>query len=188
MAAGAGSRFGGRKQLALVAGKPLITHVLEQLRPVFEQDLYCVTGAYRDEVRPIVAPYARIIEHTGWKQGLGSSIASGIRGISPLKYDGILIALADQIAIRQQDYLNLLRRFEGDNIVAALYAGNAAVPALFPARCFEDLARLQGDRGARQLLRKTALPVTAVPMPSAEADIDTTEDLENKMQNISAIW
>ncbi len=177
MAAGAGSRFGGRKQLAEIAGAPMIQHTLTRLLPIFGGDLYAVIGAYREEVRPLVSPYARVIEHPGWDQGLGSSIALGVRQIRPSNYDGVLIALADQVSISTKDYAALLAQFDGTAIVAAQYAKKFAVPALFPACCFDDLSRLQGDKGARQLLQAPRLPLIGVPMPQAQEDIDRASDL-----------
>nr|WP_242521702.1 nucleotidyltransferase family protein [Motiliproteus sp. SC1-56] len=179
MAAGAGARFGGRKQFALIGKQTLIERALEPLKPLFRKDLYCVLGAHREALRPLVEPHARVIDHPGWAQGLGASIGHGMRQLlarSP--YDAVLIALADQVALERADFQRLLEDFDNSRIVAARYAGKTGVPALFPAGNFGELAQLSGQEGARELLREKGREVIEVPMPRAEIDIDTPEDLE----------
>ena len=120
LAAGGGTRFGGRKQLAAIDGRPLLRRSLETLAPVFGADLYAVLGAFRDEIRPLAADLARVIENAHWRQGLGSSIAVGVEAIrSRERYDGILIALADQVALQSDDYARLLQHFDGIRPAAA---------------------------------------------------------------------
>ncbi|KEA62450.1 CTP:molybdopterin cytidylyltransferase [Marinobacterium lacunae] len=177
LAAGAGSRFGGRKQLALLEDRALVQHALQPLLPRFEHHLFCVIGAYADEVRPLVEGYARVIEHPDWSQGLGTSIARGVRAIADDDYDGVLITLADLACLDTEHYRQLVERFDGQCIVASHYAGKTAVPALFPKALFAQLMRLEGDRGARNLLRDNADRVVTLPMPTASQDIDTPEDL-----------
>ena len=59
---------------------------------------------------------------------------------------------------------------------AAHYAGRAGVPAILPRRVWHAARSLQGDVGARALLRDAPV-LTLVEMPEAELDVDTTEDL-----------
>ena len=62
-------------------------------------------------------------------------------------------------------------------VAAALYGGACGVPAIFPRSLFQELAQLRGDQGARMLLRRNVDRLVRVPMPGAELDIDTPEDL-----------
>jgi CTP:molybdopterin cytidylyltransferase MocA len=48
------------------------------------------------------------------------------------------------------------------------------IPAYFPAADFGELLRLEGDTGARELLRSAA----AVVCEGLALDVDTEEDLE----------
>ncbi|WP_260293675.1 nucleotidyltransferase family protein [Sedimenticola hydrogenitrophicus] len=178
LAAGAGSRFGGRKQLAPIAGKAMLVRTLERLVPLFRGDLYTVLGAYHDEVRPLIGELSQIIVHPAWRSGLGSSIARGVTEIGQrAAYDGIMLALADQVAVGRRDYARLIDRFDGTTLVAARYADRTGVPALFPAPYFDRLRQLTGDQGARSLLKAQAEQVIAVPMPTAKTDIDTQGEL-----------
>ncbi len=107
-------------------------------------------------------------------QGIASSIRVGLAQ-APFDARGVLIALADQVAVTVDDLRQLVARWEQqpDRIVAAQYADTIGVPAIFPADLFRELAELQGDRGARVLLSRYPERVIGVPMPSARRDIDT---------------
>ena len=177
-AAGGGSRFGGRKQLAPIDGKPMLRHCLEILAPRFGDDLFTVLGAYRDETRPLADDLACVIEHEQWQDGLGSSIAAGVRAIEDRgQYDGILLTLADQVALTDDDFARLVDPFDGRRIVAAYYSRAPGVPAIFPRSLFARLRRLEGDRGAKPLLLRLQPRLRAVPLPAAARDIDRLADL-----------
>ncbi len=178
LAAGAGRRFGACKQLAPLAGKPLLRHALENLATVFTDDLFVVLGAHADEIRPQVAYLAAIIEHDGWEAGLGTSIARGVDAVERAdSYDGVLIALADQPALTSDDFGQLLAAFDGNRIVATDYGDRAGVPAVFPAACFARLRQLSGDRGAQAMLQAEA-DILRIALPAAALDVDRAEDLE----------
>ena len=134
LAAGAGYRFGGCKQLALIEGRPLVRHALEALALLFDDDLYIVLGAYREDIQPQVEDLAQVISHADWRQGLGSSIARGVDEVEARgRYAGMLIALADQPRISTGDFGQLVERFDGNrNRGRALYRG---------PRCAGDLSR-----------------------------------------------
>ena len=67
---------------------------------------------------------------------------------------------------------------EGKRIVYPTCEGRQGNPVLFPTRFFDDLLNLQGDRGAKALLKKHAADTVAVPVESREVllDCDTEAD------------
>jgi molybdenum cofactor cytidylyltransferase len=178
LAAGKAGRFGSPKQLFPIHGKPMICHVLDSLAPIFSHDLFCVVGAYRDEIAPLIADKAHLIENESWQLGMGTSISKGIEHIRAQNaYDGLLIALADQIALKTEDFQGLLNLFDDDSIVAATYEGQQGVPAIFPASMFNDLQALSQDFGARKLLKETDKTIISHKLPLGTFDIDTPENL-----------
>jgi molybdenum cofactor cytidylyltransferase len=179
LAAGESARFGGCKQLAQIDGVPMLQRSLKTLQPLFAERLYCVLGARSEQLLPLANSYAEVIEHPDWARGMGSSIAAGMHALQAAgEYDGVLIALADQIGLATQDYARLLQALDGERIVAAEYAGRHAVPAIFPRSLFTELATLDGDSGGRNLLRQHAGSLIGVPMPAAQWDVDTPSDLQ----------
>ena len=179
LAAGEGRRFGSCKQLAEIDGKPLLAHAFGPLVSLFGDNLYVVLGAYADDIQPAIENSARVISNVDWQNGMGSSIACGMAEIEKQgDWDGIMITLADQPLLTRSDYRELLERFDGDRVVAAYYAGNPGVPAIFPNSRFNELQQLSGDRGAKALLGDCGEKIVLVPMPGAATDIDTREDLK----------
>ena len=45
-----------------------------------------------------------------------------------------------------------------------------------PREYFDEIQRLRGDVGAREILNRQRHAITAVPMPRARMDIDTPDD------------
>jgi molybdenum cofactor cytidylyltransferase len=112
-----------------------------------------------------------------WSDGLSSSLRLGIQSLPP-GTSAVLIVLADQALVASDEYQRLLdvARTNPERPIAAAYDDTVGVPAVFPARYFERLSALQGDRGAGSLL-KSDDQVVPIDMPSAAFDIDTPEQL-----------
>ena len=129
-------------------------------------------------IQPVVQDLSQVIDHANWRQGLGFSIAFGVSKIAVHgRYDGIMIALADQPQLTTDDFEQLIKHFDGSQIVAAHYAEASGVPAIFPATAFDELRQLRGDRGAKSILMDSNREIDAVPLAAAAKDIDTVADI-----------
>ncbi|OMH26577.1 nucleotidyltransferase family protein [Motiliproteus sp. MSK22-1] len=191
MAAGQASRFGSCKQLTIIEGKPLLQHCIDKANQLSPDQVYVVTGAWHSAISAarINADIqnATLIKHIDWINGLGSSIAQGVSRLAP-DYSGVLILLADQIALEVAELQQLITRFNGSNIVCGYYQNKRGVPAIFGANSFSRLQALTGDQGAKSLLYRShsdndcpdsnAPEVIEYPMPAAAIDIDCREDLQ----------
>ncbi len=180
LAAGASGRFGAAKVLACLDGTSLLARAIEALGTACGHPVRVVIGARAAQVeREVLSAGARPLENPGWRDGLASSIATGIAGL-PDESPAVLVALADQVALDAADYRLLVEtwREARDRIVAAHYSGRNGAPTVWPRRYFADLAALSGDAGARALLERHANNVTAVSMPGAAVDIDTRAELD----------
>lgn len=179
LAAGAGRRFGGPKQLAELHGEPLLLRALRQANAVAGAGTWVVLGARAAELATLLAGRdARVLVNPAWTEGIGASIRHGIAELGG-QADAVLILLADQPAVGSDDLQRLVAAWRSapERPAAASLAGRPVVPAIFPASWFPALLRLRGDRGARGLLRE-AQALSLVPMPAAGVDIDRPEDLE----------
>ncbi len=67
-------------------------------------------------------------------------------------------------------------RATGSIVVASQYAEGFGVPALFDRHLFDELARLEGGVGAKQVIKRHAAETYPVPFPAGEVDLDTPED------------
>jgi molybdenum cofactor cytidylyltransferase len=179
LAAGAASRFGSAKQLVRIAGRPLLHATVSRAVEVAGAATIVVLGSYADQLAPLLTHTpASIVVNRDWREGIASSIRTGITRLPPA-CSGAMLVLADQVAVTAQDLQRLVTawRRQPDYIAAALYAGGVGVPAIFPRSRFRELLELRGDVGARLLLHRNPDRVVRVPMESAAVDIDTPEDL-----------
>ncbi len=120
-----------------------------------------------------------MIRNDDYADGLGTSIASAVRALQHVA-DAVVITLADQPHISAEHVRALCAAWTGaaDEIVATRYADTVGVPALFARSCFDDLLTLEGDTGARKLIRSGRFPVHEVTFEPAAADVDTPDDLD----------
>ncbi len=118
-------------------------------------------------------------ENTDAAEGMGSSIRCGVSAL-PATAGAVLIALADMPDIRAGDHNALIRRWgeTGRICRAATIRGAPGHPVLFPRQCLDDLMRLGGGDGARELLRRAGSGVELVRLPgcAARTDLDTPDD------------
>ena len=179
LAGGASTRFGSPKQLVRIGGRPLLHTVVTRTAEVTGNALIVVLGAGAGQLGPLLrhSP-GSVVVNRHWREGLASSIRTGVARLPPT-CAGVLLVLADQAAVTSEDLKRLAGtwRRRPQCIAAALYAGAAGAPAIFPRSTFGELAALRGDSGARAILRRSPDRVLRVPMPSAELDLDTPEDL-----------
>lgn len=173
LAAGFSRRLGFDKALcAHPAGGTLIEHVVRAGAATCPSEFLVVrqpgqelpVGA-RERVR-------RIICHAA-QEGMAASLRAGLEALDPL-VDGVLVLLLDQPALVSTHLQRLLDRWRcaPTVAVASAYAGIAGVPALLPRDWFADLRALQGDTGARELLRAGTRPVDLVQAEALAQDVD----------------
>jgi molybdenum cofactor cytidylyltransferase len=179
LAAGGSSRFGGIKQTMDYDGEPLIRRAANAAFGTRANPIVVVVGANNAESgRALHGLDVEIILNESWKSGISSSLATGIRRVKESNAKAALITLADQPLVDTTALNRLIAAFDDDHtVIASSYASTIGVPAIFGREFFDDLENLEGDRGAGQWLRAHSHLVTSIPLPEAETDIDTPEDM-----------
>jgi molybdenum cofactor cytidylyltransferase len=179
LAAGASTRFGSAKQLARVAGRPLLHTAVARAADVAGSAVIVVLGARASELAPLLTHSpASVVINREWREGMASSIRAGVTRL-PASCTAVLLMVVDQAAVTGEDLKRLASawRRQPAYIVAARYGMTTGVPAIFPRSTFSDLTALRGDIGARLLLQRNPDRVVRIPMARAAIDIDTPEDL-----------
>lgn len=183
LAAGKASRMGKPKQLLCYQGSSFISHAVKIGLNSICKSVVVVLGAYAEKVKSEIDKLAvEIVENPLWETGMASSIRGGIAGIkeSNPNLDAVIIALADQPLISEAVFDRLIQRYQetGNRIIACAYDDIVGVPALFDCALFAELMHLEGDKGAKALMRKYQDEVLAIEIPEAAIDIDTPDDYE----------
>jgi nicotine blue oxidoreductase len=178
LAAGAGRRFGGAKQLAPVEGRPMLARVLDALDGAGEPQVV-VLGARAETVRKAVPDHWRIAVAADWEAGLGASLRAGLGAVPEM--NSALIVLGDLPWLRRQAIRRVLEAASGvavDADVVRAYDGiTPGHPVLLRGPVL-DRARLAPDAGLRQLLSEVPVaPVDCTGLGVAR-DVDAPLDLD----------
>ncbi|WP_096785657.1 NTP transferase domain-containing protein [Rhodobacter sp. CZR27] len=180
LAAGASSRMrGADKLLEPVAGGPLIAvQAGKALRAGLEVIVTLAPDRPAREAALRGLP-VRIVHVERAAEGIAASIRAGVAAAP--EGAAVMILLADLPDIEASDLRHLadLHRADPAAILrATAEGGRPGHPILFPADLRGDLCRLQGDVGARDLLRREGGRLRLVPLAGSRAvtDLDTPED------------
>lgn len=197
LAAGASVRLGKPKQLLAWKGQTLLQYVLSQVQSIElpelkEKKIVVVLGAHASSITPSITSSitpARttsavdiaytLVYNEQWQSGMASSLRCGIKALQEQgDIDALLLCLCDQPFITSSHFEKLLTALmmESKGIVASHYRDTDGVPAVFDTKYHAALAALQGDQGARALLKLHADDMLSVDCPEAAWDIDTHED------------
>jgi len=188
LAAGEGNRFGGAKQLANIAGEPMVRRVACSLLST-NMPVLVVTGAYANDVEAVLDDLPLSLRRCeDWRLGMGHSLAAGTRELMHAFPDAsaALVYLADQplVDLALLDRMFQRHREAPDRILATLQHGVQGPPALFPRDCFDSLASLSGPHGARALLEQETARVETFPSRTG-IDIDTLQDLHQLQMTLA---
>ena len=180
LAAGQSRRLGRPQQLVRVAGEALVRRAARAALATDPAQALIVVGAHADEVWTAVADLALTrVDCTDWAAGLSASIRAGLERLDPA-VAAALFVLCDQPALDSSHLCALVGRWcsAPERAVASGYAGTLGVPAIVPRAWFQDLGRLSGDRGGRELLRARSGEVEVIEAPVLASDLDRPSDLE----------
>jgi molybdenum cofactor cytidylyltransferase len=191
MAAGGSSRMGEPKQLLPWKGATLIEKSIDKALQLQMPKPIVVLGANSERIASKIESYpVKIIRNPNWERGLGNSIAFGVNYIqNNHQVDGVLVILADQPLINASYLKVMLDLFETKKhqIIATKYNnGKLGVPVLFDASYFQELSRIEGDKGAKSILEKYSNLVIITEVTTNIFDVDTKEDYNElgKQKNI----
>lgn len=179
LAAGGASRFGGRKQLAELHGRPLIEHAVEAFRSVPEVErVVVVLGAEADAVRGGAdLGGAEIVLAEDWEEGIAASLRAGVRALADA--DAVLVTLADQPFVGPEVLRAILEQLDTPAPAArATYGGAPGHPVLIKRALYPEVERLRGDVGARDLLAAHGATDIECGRLARPDDVDTPDDLE----------
>ena len=199
LGAGASTRMARPKQLVSYRGKTLLEHAICTAQQADCGPIVVVLGAhaelitrslninrdpyYADSVNKNMFNHRfhkiNFLHNSRWKEGQSSSIVLGVWAAMLMNSQAALIMLCDQPWIGALDLTSLIdaQSRSPAGISAAAYAQTIGVPACFSRSRFGELLQLQGDRGAKTLLRKYVDQMERVAIPNAEMDVDTPADL-----------
>jgi CTP:molybdopterin cytidylyltransferase MocA len=153
LAAGAGTRFGGPKALARTPdGEPWLVRAARTMRDGGCDEVVVVLGASADEAAPLVPADVRAVVAEAWADGMGASLAAGMRALP--EADTVLIGLVDMPELPAAVVERVLDAgLERDVLARAVYEGRPGHPVLLGRDHWDGFRdALRGDEGGRRYL------------------------------------
>lgn len=174
--------MGDNKLLLPLGGVSTLERVIETMLALPFGELIVVTGAgYAETEKIAAARNLRVVRNEDFEDGLASSIRAGVPAVSHDSL-GVLFALADMPLVRASTVEALCAEFAHRQnerpIVVPSVADKRGNPVIFHLSYLPELSALQGDVGARGIIKRHAELVRAVETEDEGvlADMDTPED------------
>ncbi|WP_413300585.1 nucleotidyltransferase family protein [Bacillus sp. 1P10SD] len=193
LAAGRSSRMGCSK-LNLPLGNSFVGSMAFQ--SALDSQLGAVIAVTRKEDSlHWLAPFS---ERMGWRlvecdhadRGLSASLKAGVSAASQLGAFGVVVLLADQPNITYWMINRLIEEysaFPGYSYISYTHNGVSKPPILITKRLFSLIEKLEGDQGAREIIRgKESESGKQILLESKERffDVDTMDDY----QYVKKMW
>ncbi|HYK06051.1 MAG TPA: NTP transferase domain-containing protein [Thermoanaerobaculia bacterium] len=181
LAAGGSRRLGRPKQLVEIEGQPLVLRAAEAALAAGSGSVHVVVGAEVVRIREALGDLpVDLVVNEAWQEGVASSIRAAIEAIERRErpVETLILMLCDQPGVSGDVLRRLLDAYRTTRapVVASRYPEGPGVPALFHAELFPALKSLDGDVGARELIRHLDRDVVTIPF-SLTDDVDTPGDV-----------
>ena len=134
--------------------------------------VYVVLGA--EDLSDLLPPEVTVVVSHDWHRGQAWSLQAGVRTAEMDGHSAEVVGVADQPLIGAEAWRRVATA--PGSIVTAVYGARRRPPVKLDASVW-PLLPLDGDEGARQLMRRHPEMVREVRCPGDPTDIDTLEDL-----------
>jgi molybdenum cofactor cytidylyltransferase len=182
LAAGTSTRMGTVKQLLRLDDRPLLQHVIDNVRASGVTEIVVVLGFAEEAIRrEIDAQNARVVINESYQQGMGTSLKAGLSAVDP-SAEAAIIVLADQPFVQPatMDRLISEHRQCKAQIVIPIYRGFRGNPVLLDRAVFPEIMTLNGDMGCRAIFGDHLEGTVKVPVDDVGIllDVDRPGDFE----------
>jgi molybdenum cofactor cytidylyltransferase len=181
---------GPQKLLLEFDGRPMVRHAVEAASDGGSQQVVVVYSS--PQVKEAVGDVAELVHNPLANTGMASSLKVGLQALRP-EIAAAVVVLGDQPLVGSRTIAALLRawRREGSRPAVAVYKKNGSPeeaqagrradahwtpPVVLARELWDELKKLEGDAGARQILDGHPELLDIVPAPGRPDDIDTPED------------
>ena len=190
LAAGLSKRYNGNKLLVKIDGVPLIRKTVEIYLETEPYEIIVVVGHEQQKIKSALNGLnLKFVSNKKYKTGQSSSVIEGILSTNK-NTDGYLFGLADQPFISKEIINKIINTFylnqkEEILIVAPFKGKKRGNPILFSSLLREKLLKIVGDKGARDIYRKTndqfplSVKKVRIDHKTSFHDFDTKDDFKN---------
>ena len=190
LAAGRGSRAGDDvvKPLLELQGRALVEWALDAAVASGATPVVLVVGNHGDDVAPHARGDVEVVVSTEWARGIAHSLRAALAALSGRpSIRAVCIGLADQPLVGPDAYRRLAAAYhDGADLAVATYGGVRGNPVLLGRSRWGEAMRLEGDVGARALLRRHGAVEVPCDGTGDPSDVDTLDDLRAMEQRCAS--
>lgn len=182
LAAGKSSRMAPANKLFVeIDGQTMLTRAVGAAKNSQAAHTIVVVGNDAARAKAALPSDVAVVENPDYASGLASSVRAGIAQV-PADCDGAVVLLGDMPLVGAAHVDRLIAAFspiEGRAICVSAFDGKRGNPVLWGRDFFAEILALDGDQGARIVMRKHEDLLCEVPMPDdgVLVDLDTAEAL-----------
>jgi molybdenum cofactor cytidylyltransferase len=182
LAAGQSKRMGELKQLMPFGQSTIVGQAVDNLLGSAVVEVVVVVGYKAEDVKKAIADKpVRIVVNPDYEQGMSTSIIAGLNLVHG-GVQAVMLALGDQPLVNSETINILIEEFcnHDKGIAVPTYQGRRGHPIIFAIKYKEQLLKLKGDVGGRQIIKDNPDDVleVAVDSESIIADFDTADDYQ----------
>ncbi len=182
MASGFSRRMGENKLLLEYEGKTFIENTVGKILECGFDKVILVTS--HKEVEQILENYVKnrndflIVINKNPAFGLSESIKTGLKELR--ECDVCMFFTGDQPGLTLDTIKRILAEAEKDKIIIPKYSGKNGMPTAFGSDFFDELMKLKGDSGGKQIMdsHRKNIEYVEINDPLEGFDIETSEDYE----------
>ncbi|WP_106477337.1 nucleotidyltransferase family protein [Phytohalomonas tamaricis] len=179
LAAGRGHRFGSDKRRArLPDGRELLCATVDSVLPYFAQTF--VVLRQEDSALAMNLPAGASVLHAAHAhEGMGASLADGIRALHGIECDAVAVVLGDMPWVTPDTLHALTEQANPSRIVRPVHKGRGGHPVIFGHEFWTALSALGQDEGARGILTiyRDYIDEIEVDDPGIWRDVDQPQDI-----------
>jgi len=192
LAAGESKRMNGENKLIKeIDGIPLIKYSVKNILGSAVDELIIVTGYQKEIIENTIDKNKKIkfVYNKDFSNGIASSINAGLCKIST-KAKNFFISLADMPNVNQNIYNKLIKgknsynvKFKPENrkeIIIPTSDGKDGNPVLFSIFMKNDVMKISGDRGAKEIIENKKNKILRIPFEGDGVilDFDTQDNFK----------
>ena len=182
LAAGYSSRFGSEKLIVKIKGKSIIKHVAEKVNNSTLNDFVVIAGKNYPVIKNEIPEFEnKIKEIPDNIAPLSCSVRFSL-SVIPENTDAVVFILGDMPLITTGLINRMIDKYieSGKKIIFPFHDNTIGNPKLFDKIYFDELKKVTGDRGGRDLVSLYQNDSAGIKVNNGYLfmDIDTEEDLE----------
>ena len=187
LAGGSSTRFGRPKQLLKLQGKYLLDYVLNAaLESELNQVVLVLGHDHQNILRALETRTAperlQVVINHRYLEGQSRSLQAGLQKIRQA-FPAVMFLLGDQPMLDSNAIDHILDRFRHSekDICVPVCKGKRGNPTIFKRVLYDQLMAIEGDIGARDIIRANPERVLYIELddPLCFFDIDSQKDFEN---------